>query len=344
MRTLLLVGWIAIVFRIAAFWGIFLSTIVAEFAASPAHFFIFISLALLVSAIVFAYLHHLFFKNSPPNWPRWLPGPFSLGEGFYAPVVMVISTFTVLITVIPFLPILECGLQTSSYAQSYCFQQYMNQYQLDKVAIGVWIFISVYLYQFEYLIRQHFTRKKQQKSNVKLEPKKKLNKTEIELSKLRGEMGLTQAQKGVLNSTPTRQTSQSISENPKKRRKQLIVILLFLVSIVASLTWAKWSEIQQLFPVSITSQNPVIVTPVTPSQPKVDPFQAAVNQAMSAAKLTQIAKTQGEWNQVVSLWGEAIAHLKLVPQTHPNYAKAQEKIAEYQRNLEYAKLAANRAQ
>ncbi|OKH35411.1 hypothetical protein NIES2119_20545 [[Phormidium ambiguum] IAM M-71] len=338
LRTLLLVLWIAIVFRINAFWGILFST------TSPGNFFLFIGLALLLSAIVFAYLHHCFLGKSPSNWPRWLPGPLSLGEGIYAPVVMVISSLTVLITVIPFLPILECGLQTTYYAQSYCFQNYLQQYHLEKVAIGVWIFVAVYLYQFEYLIRRHFATKAKRKSQG-IKPQKVLNDTESELDNLRGEMGSIQMKKGVLNSPPTQQKRETGETKPKQRGKKLIIVLLFFVSIGATYTWAKWSEIQQILPVNFASEKPAIVTPtVTPTQPSLDSFKEAVNQAMSAAKLTQTAKTKEEWNQVVSLWEKAIAHLNLVPQTHPNYAKAQQKITEYQRNLEYAKLAASRAQ
>lgn len=337
-RTLMLILWIAIVFRINAFWGILFS------ATSPGNFFLFIGLALLLSAIVFAYLHHCFLGKSPSNWPRLLPSPLSLGEGLYAPVVMVISSLAVLITVIPFLPILECGLQTTYYAQSYCFKSYLQQYHLEKVAIGVWIFVAVYLYQFEYLIRRHLANKKKRKSQV-IEPKKALNNTEVELDNLQGKTELTPMEKGVLNSTSLKQTGKNVVSKPKQHRKKLIVILLFLVSLGATYTWAKWSEIQQLFPVNFASEKPAIVTPtVTPTPPTLDSFKEAVNQAMSAAKLTQTAKTKEEWNQVMSLWEKAIVHLNLVPQTHPNYAKAQQKITEYQRNLEYAKLAASRTQ
>lgn len=335
-RALMLILWIAIIFRINAFWGILFST------TSPGNFFLFIGLALLLSAIVFAYLHHCFLGKSPSNWPRLLPSPLSLGEGLYAPVVMVISSLTVLITVIPFLPILECGLQTTYYARSYCFQNYLQLYHLEKVAVVVWIFVAVYLYQFEYLIRRHFATKAKRKSQG-IEPQKILNDTESELDNLRGKMGLTQMKKGVLDSPPTQQTRETGKTKPKQRGKKLIIALLFFVSIAATYTWAKWSEIQPLLPVNFASEKPAIVTPtVTPTKPTLDSFKEAVNQAMSAAKLTQTAKTKAEWNQVVSLWEKAIAHLNLVPQTHPNYAKAQQKITEYQRNLEYAKLAASR--
>lgn len=332
-RTLMLVLWIAIVLRINAFWGFLFSI------TNPGNFFLFIGLALLLSAIVFAYLHHCFLGKSSPNWPRWLPGSLSLGEGLYAPVVMVISSLAVLITVIPFLPILECGLQSTYYARSYCFQSYLQQYHLEKIAIGVWIFVAVYLYQFEYLIRRNFATKMKRKSQI-IEPQKAPNDTEIELDNLQDQIGLTQIKKGVLNSTSTQQTRETAEPKLKQRGKKLIVILLFFVSIAATCTWAKWSEIQQLFLVNFTSEKPAIVIP---TKPTLDSFKEAVNQAMSAAKLTQTAKTKEEWNQVVSLWEKAIAHLNQVPQTHPNYAKAQQKITEYQRNLEYAKLAASRA-
>jgi outer membrane protein OmpA-like peptidoglycan-associated protein len=70
--------------------------------------------------------------------------------------------------------------------------------------------------------------------------------------------------------------------------------------------------------------------------PNADIFTEASNTAMSAAVLTQTAKTQAEWQKVAHQWQEAIALMEVVPQSSSNYKTAQTKIAEYQKNLEYA--------
>lgn len=67
-----------------------------------------------------------------------------------------------------------------------------------------------------------------------------------------------------------------------------------------------------------------------------NPFREAVNQAMSAAELTQTAQTAEEWNRVADLWLEAISSMNVVPQTHPKYSIAVQKVEEYAGNLVYA--------
>ncbi|MDY7012874.1 MAG: hypothetical protein SVX43_04600 [Cyanobacteriota bacterium] len=66
------------------------------------------------------------------------------------------------------------------------------------------------------------------------------------------------------------------------------------------------------------------------------PFKDAVNKATSAAQLTQTATTPEEWQTVADDWQAAISLMQAVPEGDPNYAVAQEKVAEYQTNLEYA--------
>ncbi|MEH1877397.1 MULTISPECIES: hypothetical protein [unclassified Nostoc] len=69
---------------------------------------------------------------------------------------------------------------------------------------------------------------------------------------------------------------------------------------------------------------------------QTDTFREAVNKAINAANLTQSAKSPDEWKTVVSQWEVAIALMKTVPSSSPNYVVAQQKIKEYQKNLNYA--------
>jgi len=71
--------------------------------------------------------------------------------------------------------------------------------------------------------------------------------------------------------------------------------------------------------------------------PATDPFREGVNQATQAAQQTQIAKTPEEWATVAALWEGAIAAMERVPASSDQYATAQEKADEYQKNLAYAR-------
>ncbi|MEQ9369661.1 MAG: hypothetical protein RIG63_11630 [Coleofasciculus chthonoplastes F3-SA18-01] len=82
------------------------------------------------------------------------------------------------------------------------------------------------------------------------------------------------------------------------------------------------------------SSSPMLPSPTLSSQP--EPFQNAVNQAMHAATLTQSAQTPEEWDIVVSHWQDAIALMDAVPPSHPQHSLAQQKVIEYQENLNYA--------
>jgi hypothetical protein len=68
-----------------------------------------------------------------------------------------------------------------------------------------------------------------------------------------------------------------------------------------------------------------------------DAFHDAVNHATKAATLTQSAKTPSQWQRVSQSWINAIALLNSLPENHPQYTLANEKIKEYERNLNYSR-------
>lgn len=65
-------------------------------------------------------------------------------------------------------------------------------------------------------------------------------------------------------------------------------------------------------------------------------FQEAVNLAKSATTLSKSANTQQDWNAAKVQWRKALTVMQSVPKTDPNYAIAQQKLKEYQRNLDSA--------
>jgi hypothetical protein len=86
-----------------------------------------------------------------------------------------------------------------------------------------------------------------------------------------------------------------------------------------------------------------VVQPAEPSLAEAseaeefEPFRDAVNRATQASDLTQAAETPQDWQQVASLWQDAINLMKAVPESHPRYEVAQQRsLEQYPKNLEYA--------
>ncbi|MCT7968829.1 hypothetical protein NG799_21190 [Laspinema sp. D1] len=95
-----------------------------------------------------------------------------------------------------------------------------------------------------------------------------------------------------------------------------------------------------LFPMPVTNSPlppppPPAQVPSPPPQPQ-EIFRYAVNQAMSAASLTQWAETQEDWIKVTQEWQQAIGLMESVPEESRDYSTAQQKAIEYQTNLLYA--------
>ena len=67
-----------------------------------------------------------------------------------------------------------------------------------------------------------------------------------------------------------------------------------------------------------------------------NPFGQGLDYGMRAAELTQSAELKEDWIEVAMLWQNAIDRLKAIPSTSAEHAQAQQKIAEYGRNLKYA--------
>ncbi|BAY07026.1 peptidylprolyl isomerase [Calothrix sp. NIES-2098] len=65
-------------------------------------------------------------------------------------------------------------------------------------------------------------------------------------------------------------------------------------------------------------------------------FRLAVNHATTAANLTQTASKSEDWKVVSKHWQGAIALMKSVQSTSPQYSVAKQKTIEYQHNLNYA--------
>ncbi|MEH1809119.1 hypothetical protein [Nostoc sp.] len=324
---------------------------IVYFVHSPQLFVIFTILLILSPIPIISLTHHCLHllisrfisEIQAPEIGRTqglLPGIMSWWEGLYAWLVIVIS-----ILIAAFF----CTILLPLFYPSYDRQiEYYTQIQNINNNIGLifglfYISAGALIYQIEYLVRHRIIsaysgnkEKDPSKSNTNLNPDKELNR-------LRGEMGLHKIKSNILSNN---QQSPIIETRRKERslnKNLLIVFVIFSIPIGIYFS-SRFSEILPLTYKSSTQipSNPVLVTPlpVTSESPtmllQTDTFGEAVRKAINAANLTQSAKSPDEWKTVVSLWEAAIALMKTVPSSSSNYVVAQQKIKEYQINLNYA--------
>lgn len=136
-------------------------------------------------------------------------------------------------------------------------------------------------------------------------------------------------------------------------------ILLLLSGTLATSNFA-CSQINALLPsnepqepvaVSVTP-SPAVTPPANPQpaatpkkQPTIAPkeaYQQAQDIAYSAAVIAQSAASPDDWKLIAYRWQDAIALLRTIPSSSSDYAIAQSKIAQYQRNLGIAQQKASR--
>ncbi|MEH2067642.1 MAG: hypothetical protein V7K47_05630 [Nostoc sp.] len=309
---------------------------------------------LLIPSFFLAFIYHIFWfiwqkDKSDRKLAKWMPSLKSLWSGFYGTFVIGIS-FLIILSIFSELAFFNCksyykiseyfygctGHLTGRVAKEIFYSIETNNF-LNKDWFIIWIITAAYLYQLELLARKcllpqikSFLINFQQK-----EKKYSVDRTDLEVDKLRGDMGLTQIKKGKKQHFTVLSIYQTNRKSVKKINNQLLrIILIFLVGIgiylLATIIIKEKSEIY------LPSQN-LLPTPLaTVITPQTDTFREAVNKAINAANLTQSAKSLDEWKTVVSEWQEAIALMKNVSFSSPNYPIAQQKIREYQKNLNYA--------
>lgn len=81
--------------------------------------------------------------------------------------------------------------------------------------------------------------------------------------------------------------------------------------------------------------------PQEPSETEPSVFELALDKAVSAWSISQSAQSPDDWNLVASQYQDAIALMRKVRRQTPEFAFAQSKITEYQRQIKYAKQKAN---
>jgi len=357
-------------------WGSFIfaglwSYLLLAITHSREVLFLAAGLMLLLPTLSLAYVHYFFSllrgqQNLSPSWLRWFPSRKCLWLGFYDTVVLVLCTVITWLILDSLLPQVQaCNSYKTAEQIATCrefiktdLEKYAIQYHLNEIAVVIWVILPAFLYQDEYLIRQRLF--PNQKVAVSNEDRVAVEDTAVQGNNQHGERGLNQTQKAMVKPLKTTFPSQQNQRKSQKLAKKLLILFLIPSVALGILVFSKWSEIKYNIPWPVASQTSKRRSPQTPivipspvpsvsSEPptlsqQTDPFQTAVNKAMSAATLTQSATLKDDWNLVASEWKEAIALMKAVPFSHPQHAVAQQKAIEYQRNLDYAQKNAVNAQ
>lgn len=323
------------------------------YSANSPELFVVVTIVTLLSPIpILALTHHVIHLfigrlNSQIQAPEIgnqqgiLPGIISLWEGLYGWLVLVVSTLLAMLTCTFLLPFFNL-----SYLKP--IQYYTDS---DKNIIALfglfWVIAGALIYQLEFLFKRrllsaHSVIHKEDKSKDNLN-----SGIDLEIDKLRGDMGLTQINKGKSQIQTTVPESERNLQKYNNFNKKLLFILLIPLVAVGIYLFSKLSVNQNNIPLPIASQTQLLpkTATLTPSSipekspvvlPQTDNFREAVNKAVSAANLTQSAKFKDDWKTVMNEWQTAIELMKTVPTSSSNYAIAQQKIIEYQQNLNYA--------
>jgi hypothetical protein len=155
------------------------------------------ALVLLLPTTILAYVYHVFAliidaKSISAQHPRGFPTWRSWREGLTGIIVMGLSLTISVFVVLWYRPDLIGN------------PDLVTQSDKEEIAtfLGiVWLISAAYLYQWDYLVRKKRTRKqkKRKSSSVAIEtkspPQPRVDEIDIELNKLRGEMGIHQIKK-----------------------------------------------------------------------------------------------------------------------------------------------------
>lgn len=324
---------------------------IAYFVQSPELFAIFTILLILSPIPIISFTHHCLHllisrfisEIQAPEIGRTqglLPGIMSWWEGLYAWLVIAISTLVAVLSSTILLPLFN-----PSYAR--LIEDYTQMENINNNIILIfglfYISAGALVYQIEYLVRHRiisaYTGKKEKDtSELNID-----SNTDKELNRLRGEMGLHKMKPNILSNDEQITVIETRRKYRNLNKNWLIILLMFSITIVIyfSSKLVERLPLTSKIPTQIPSKSVLVrPSPVTSESPTVllqtDTFREAVSKAINAANLTQSAKSQDEWKTVVSQWEAAIALMKTVPSSSPNYIVAQQKIGEYQINLNYA--------
>ncbi|TAF04612.1 MAG: hypothetical protein EAZ77_15330 [Nostocales cyanobacterium] len=209
----------------------FTGVLVSISTKSLSSFLFVFAFGILIPTIILSFIYHIFWffwqdKSLEKKWRKLIPNYKSLWEGFYATLVMGLSCLLILLmfaglsfvycqsyqeTAINWA---RCSGSMTGRAANLIIGTIEDKNFTDKPWFVIWMIISVYLYQAEYLLKQRFLPKlksKFQKNRIQ-EKTATVNPIDLEMDNLRGSMGLTQM-KASKKSPPNAQSSNEVTKD-----------------------------------------------------------------------------------------------------------------------------------
>jgi hypothetical protein len=382
LRSLALMLWIAIVVRVVGFWIAVIGITLSAIEEDRGPFFRALGLIIPLSVAILSYIHHiLFLDKSKTTYTRWLPSPRSLWEGLYAPIVALLSLIMVVVLILPFFPIVPSCNYGAEFELASCVGSYQAEISnylstLAEVSTVIWVVTAAYLYQIDYLIRNNFSLKTLAElillgfitflaalgiSHLSQNPEARLAINSPTPTTNVPDL-VTAEQTPAL---PTAPISQPLPPTSPTVESDSFGDAVNKATNAANLAGSAQSDTQWRQVVAEWQNAIALMKSVPPSSSNYDvaqnrvgqyqqnlatikrrinrPFQQGIDAAQNAAFFAQTAKSKAEWESVASQWDQAIAFMKSVPQSNPNYAVAQNRVVLYQQNLNAARLAVSRA-
>ncbi|WP_413160752.1 hypothetical protein ACL6C3_19780 [Capilliphycus salinus ALCB114379] len=329
-RMIILILWLFIVLRIVTFWGVIIGGTVSVISDDIRPILQALGIGFLGSILVLSYVYHVLFyifsyirqlllNKSSVKAFQWFPTPLSLWQGIYTPIVLILSVLTVFLVVLPFMPWGTCQ-QELLLEDKNCYYRLQNYLaSLEVIATIVWITSGLYLYQIEYLIRQRVSGEKIIKF-IAL----------VVFSFMSTVLIYTTATNwnyiyGAFANFENPLASSELAENINATEPPGVDTVNSPKAVVNS--------------PKIETEKPEVIPPQVPDEN----FKKGIENATNASVLVQTAKSKNEWEFVETQWQNAIDYMKQVQPDDPNYEAAQKRVVQYQKNLEYARLAGNQA-
>ncbi|BAY36646.1 hypothetical protein NIES2111_09770 [Nostoc sp. NIES-2111] len=326
--------------------------IISVVESSPLLLLFSILVGLILPATVLAFIYHFVWymwhkRKSKGYLSKLMPSFISFWEALYTIFVLILS-FSIIISIFSELAFLDCKVTENAELLNVCtgrFTERAIKLILGSISTGdffikpwfiIWFFTAGYLYQFEHLIRKVlsyqlnkiFKTKDNTQNNYSLEVEFDVQ-DEVETKPIK-KRSKPQPKVAVIN------------QKYKSKRQGFKIGKLILNSllIVGSgiYFYTKFPEMKNNLSLYISSPN---LSPTI--KPDTGIFQKGLNKALNAGNLTKTAKSYKEWKKAINQWQAAIALMKTVPPSSPNYEIAQQQITEYKKSLGYAQESKKRS-
>lgn len=310
---------------------------------SPLLLFFSIAIGLILPASVLAFFYHFFWyirhkRSSKSFLSKLMPSFISFWHGLYTIFVLSLS-FIIITAVFSELAFLDCKVSENVEFLNLCtgrFTERALKLILSNINNGdflfkpwfvFWLFNASYLYQIEHLFRKILHTYTKAIFKSKTSPKDYT----LDLGyDVQDEIKIVSAKKRNKKQGQVELSDQNYRPKAKKIRIVRLIFNLLIFGGAGIYLYFKFPEMKNNLSLYISSRQLSYTV-----KPDAGIFQKGLNKAINAANLTKKSKSHKEWKTAITQWQAAIALMKTVPPSSPNYAVAQQQITEYKKSLGY---------